>query len=54
MSMTFLSSYILFYSIVKLLFFDNLYSFDIDMLVSLEYCILLFFIYAYFYTTMSI
>jgi hypothetical protein len=45
MTMTFLSSEIISYSVVKSLSFSNFYSLSLGMLVSLESCILLVFIY---------
>jgi hypothetical protein len=54
MSMTFLSFEIPSYSVVKSLSFNNFYSLDLSMLVSLESCILSIFMYAYLHTPVSI
>jgi hypothetical protein len=54
MSVTFLFFETLSSSVVKLLSFGNLYSLGLGMLVSLESCILLFFIYAYLYIPLTV
>jgi hypothetical protein len=52
--MTFLSSEILSYSVVKSLSFGNYYALGLSMLVSLEYCISYILMYAYFHTPMNV
>jgi hypothetical protein len=50
MSMTFLSFEIPSYSVVKSLSFGDFYSLSLSMIVSLESCMLLYFMYAYLHT----